>query len=230
MKADRHSENRQRTILVIEDDPDIARLVQLDMEDAGFRVVTAVDGAAGLQALEQHATDLVILDLGLPDVDGETVARQVRRTSSVPIVVLTALDGVERKIELLCAGVDAYVTKPFDPADLTDRVHVALAAPQHAPLTVGRLRLLPDTRRCVSGDQDVPLSSPEFDLLWLLAQRPGYLHSRDELQRSLWREQGSAGDPVDGHLRMLKRKLGEAGAGAAMRVVRDVGVTLLAVP
>ncbi|MFC4427077.1 response regulator transcription factor [Deinococcus navajonensis] len=218
----------QRTILVIEDDPDIRRIVKLDLEDAGFRVLTAENGAAGLTAVQEQNPDLVVLDLGLPDVSGEEVALRIRKTSHVPIVVLTAFDDVEQKIHLLCAGADDYLTKPFDPGELAGRIRVALQAPKHRELVVGELKLLPEARRCLYGHRDVRLTDPAFDLLWLLAQRPGYLHSPEELGRTVSSGEGNIPPTqIEADLKALRDRLREVGASHLLRTVPGVGVTLM---
>lgn len=115
-------------ILLIEDNPDITNVVKYDLEQAGYQVMTAEDGASGLTSARENKPDLVILDLGLPDFSGEEVARRLRATSNVPVIILTAMDAVEQKVSLLRAGANDYIVKPFYPEELLARVEVQLRA------------------------------------------------------------------------------------------------------
>lgn len=115
-----------KRILVIEDDPEVARLVELELKEAGFAVEWAKSGMEGLVRHRERKPDLVVLDLGLPDLDGAEVARRIRATDDTPILVLTAQDAVERKVGLLAEGADDYLVKPFHPAELLARIQVQL--------------------------------------------------------------------------------------------------------
>src|SRR5690349_11341112 len=163
------------TVLVVDDEPNIADLVELYLSREGFRVVKATTGEAGVKAFAEHRPRLVVLDVGLPDIDGLEVCRRLRQTSTIPVIFLTARDGEVDRVLGLELGGDDYVTKPFSPAELVARVKAVLrrvegsAAPevvQAGPVTidVGRREVLVD-------DVAVEFTTKEFDLLRFLAER-----------------------------------------------------------
>lgn len=156
----------EQRILLIEDNLDITRVVQYELEQAGYRVMTAPDGISGLTSARENIPDLVILDLGLPDFDGAEIARRLRKTSPVPIIILTAMDALDRKVNLLEAGADDYMTKPFHPEELVARVKVQLRHQQHGEvIMIGALEIHPQKRLCHYNGHEVRLSPKEFDLL-----------------------------------------------------------------
>jgi DNA-binding response OmpR family regulator len=217
-------------IVVIEDDADIARLLELELTDAGYEVHVHPNAVRGLTAVRELDPDLVVLDLGLPDFDGSEIAGRIRRTGSTPILVLTARDAVASKVELFELGVDDYLVKPFHIAELLVRIAALLR--RHllgADAQIGDLRLDPLRRQVWWGEQEVRLSRREFELLALLANQPGRVYGREEIERSLW-----AGDPaptsnaVDVHIANLRNKLREVGGFGVIRTVRGVGYALRA--
>ena len=168
---------RGGTILLIEDEADIASLVQAYLERDGFRVVWATRGTEGLQALEQHDIRLAILDLQLPDADGFDVCRAIRACSRLPVVMLTARDEEIDRVTGLELGADDYVTKPFSPRELVARVHAVLrrAEPEseHDTLALGDVVLDRRSRTAFVEDVEVELTSREFELVWHLARASG---------------------------------------------------------
>lgn len=211
-------------ILVIEDDADIARLLGLELSEAGFEVEHHGRGASGLAALRERTPDLVVLDLGLPDLDGAEIARRIRRTETLPIIVLTAADAVGSKVRLLEDGADDYVVKPFHVEELVARIRVRLRARgSEAVLRVGDLTIDRMAREVRYGDRDASMSPREFDLLALLAAHPGRVFARQEIERRVWGGEGPSSNTVDVHMANLRGKLREAGAHGLIRTVRGVG-------
>jgi two-component system response regulator QseB len=217
-----------KQILLIEDDPEIARLLQLELSDAGFGVDWASGGMTGLVRLRENPPDLIILDLGLPDLDGGEVARRIRSGTSVPIIVLTAADAVERKVSLLSGGADDYIVKPFHPAELIARIQVQLRHHDGGEtLSLGDLELNQGRRQVQYGGQELRLSPKEFELLSLLATRPGKVFSRLEIEEHLWGHSlEKESNVVDVHVANLRSKLREVGAYGYLRTVRGVGYAL----
>jgi two-component system alkaline phosphatase synthesis response regulator PhoP len=208
----------QQTILVVEDESSIASFVSLYLKNAGYSVRTA---ATGTEALSQAATgdaSLIILDLMLPDIDGIEVCRRIRKTSDVPILMLTARDEDVDKIIGLEVGADDYLTKPFNPRELVARVKSILrrATPERrqvesAQLKHGELMIDAGRREVRVGEQEIQLAPKEFDLLWELLDHKGLVLTRDQLLERVW-GYTFAGDTrtVDVHVRQLRRKLGDA--------------------
>ena len=206
------------TIVVVEDDPNIADLLDMYLRRAGFRVVQAADGRYGLELVGRERPKLVVLDIGLPgDLDGLDVCRQLRTASDVPVLILTARhDEIDRVLGLEL-GADDYVTKPFSPRELVARVKAILrrsgGETKRPPevLTVGAVEVDPRRREVRAADLPVELTAREFDLLAHFAANPGLVYSRQQLLDAVWGE-GWYGDErtVDVHVRQLRKKLGEA--------------------
>jgi len=211
-------------VLVIEDDVDIARLLELELGEAGFEVEHHALGAAGLTALRERRPDVVVLDLGLPDLEGAEIARRIRRTETVPIVVLTAADALGSKLRLLEDGADDYLVKPFHVEELIARIRVQLRSRgDETVLQVGELRVDRMAREVRLSGREVPLSPREFELLALLAAQPGRVVSRAEIERKVWGEERPASNSVDVHVAHLRGKLRDVGASGLIRTVRGVG-------
>ena len=209
----------QGTIVVVEDDPNIADLVDMYLRREGFRVVQAGDGPAGLAAIARERTALVVLDVGLPGgVDGLEVCRRLRATpptSDVPVIMLTARDGEIDRVLGLELGADDYVTKPFSPRELVARVKAILRRAEgprrDAPevMTAGNVEIDTARREARVDGQPVALATREFDLLQYLAENTGIALSRRQLLDGVW-GQDWYGDErtVDVHVRQLRKKLG----------------------
>ncbi len=201
-------------ILVIEDEPKIARLARDYLEKYGYRVLLAADGPAGLAAARRESPDLVLLDLLLPGLDGREVCRRLRAESAVPIIMLTALAEESDQIVGLELGADDYITKPFSPAVLVARVRAALrrARGDLAEATVlrrGDLEIDPDAHAATLAGRPLRLTPHEFKLLLALARRPGQTLSRDQLLDELHgaADLGGIDRSVDSHVKNLRRKL-----------------------
>lgn len=211
-------------ILVIEDDADIARLLRLELQEAGFDVEHHGRGATGMASLRERSPDLVVLDLGLPDMDGAEIARRIRRTETLPIIVLTAADAVGSKVRLLEDGADDYMVKPFHVEELVARIRVRLRARgAEALLQVGDLTIDRMAREVRFGEREASLSPREFDLLALLAAHPGRVFAREEIEGRVWGGEGPSSNTVDVHVANLRGKLRDAGAHGLIRTVRGVG-------
>jgi len=201
------------TILVVDDEPRIVQLARDYLEHAGFEVVTASDGPSGLAAARTRSPDLVVLDLGLPRMDGLDVARALRHDSAVPIIMLTARADETDKLVGLELGADDYVTKPFSPKELVARVRAVLRRVggdlAHAELIrVGDVELdVPRMRATVAGRR-VELTPTEFPLLATLARQPGRILTRAQLLDSV---HGVAFESyeraIDAHVKNIRRKL-----------------------
>jgi len=220
-----------REVLVVEDEPDIRRLVVLHLERDGFRCRTATSGADALREVKTAVPDLVVLDLMLPGLDGLEVCRRLRRdssTSSVPIIMLTAKSDEVDRVVGLEVGADDYVGKPFSPKELVARVRAVLRRSrpdQPTPvLSVGPVTLDP-ARHAVSLDgRAVALTPKEFDLLQALLDAAGRVLSREYLLNRVWgyaRADVIESRTVDVHVRRLRAKLGDA--GTRITTVKSVG-------
>jgi two-component system KDP operon response regulator KdpE len=182
----------ERLILVIEDEPQVVRFLKASLSSHGFRILEAETGQRGLVEASARVPDLVLLDLGLPDMDGVEVARRLREWSTVPIIVLSARGQERDKIEALDAGADDYLTKPFGIGELLARIRVAL---RHAArggedgepvVSVGNLRVDLAARTVRSGGDEVRLTPIEFRLLAVLAKNAGRVVTQRQLLREVW--------------------------------------------
>ncbi len=210
------SDGKSNHVLIVEDEESISSFVKLYLEREGFQVHVAATGEAALKTLRDETVDLVTLDLMLPDMDGLDICRQVRSTSNVPIIMLTARDEDIDKIVGLEVGADDYVTKPFNARELVARIKSILRRSTVQPNSSKRLRcgpLLIDSarRECTVDGDAVTLAPKEFDLLWELLEQNGVVLNREQLLESVW-GYTYAGDTrtVDVHVRQLRRKLGDA--------------------
>jgi DNA-binding response OmpR family regulator len=219
-------------VLVVEDDPAIRTGLVRALTDRGHVVTTAGTGMAALQSVVDQPPDIVLLDLGLPDVDGQQVLAMLRSVSTVPVVVVSARDRDADVVAALDAGADDYVVKPVGAEQLDARVRAVLrrGAPAAADreLVVGELVLDPQARTVHLEGRSVDLTRKEFDLLLALAERSGTVVSKRELLAEVWRQPyGGADRTVDVHLSWLRRKLGEsADEPRYLHSVWGVGVRL----
>jgi DNA-binding response OmpR family regulator len=219
-------------ILVVEDEARIAEVVQGYLEGQGHTVDRAASGEDALAAAVSRRPDLVVLDLGLPGMSGQEVCRRLRAESDVPIIMLTARDAEEDLVRGLGLGADDYLTKPFSLRELAVRVKAILRRVERAtrstpaePLVSGSLSIDPQRRRVFVGDNEVPLTPLEFDILITLAREPGVVFSRETLMDQVWGYRDYAGGRVvDSHVARIRRKLVEEGAGEGhIRTVHGVG-------
>ncbi len=222
-----------RTILVVEDEPQIAALVRDYLEHAGFAVLLAGDGESGLAAAHAQRPDAVILDLGLPAIDGLDVIRALRRGSPVPIVVLTARGDESDRVAGLELGADDYVVKPFSPKELVARVRAVLRRVEAAArptdrVVVGDLDVDLGRHRVTAGGRVVTLTPTEFELLATLVREPGRVFTRGQLLDAVHGFSLETYErAIDGHVKNLRRKLEpDPGAPRYIRTVHGVGYAL----
>ena len=202
-----------RTILVVDDEPRIVELARDYLEHAGFRVITASEGRAALDVVRHDRPDLVVLDLGLPGLDGLDVTRELRRDGSIPIVMVTARDDELDKLLGLELGADDYLTKPFSPRELVARVKAVLRRTDRPTepsdvMRVGELQLDVPRMRTELAGRTIDLTPTEFTLLATLARQPGRIFTRSQLLDAL---HGVAFESyeraIDSHIKNLRRKL-----------------------
>ncbi|WP_329055000.1 response regulator transcription factor [Amycolatopsis sp. NBC_01488] len=201
-------------VLVVDDDETVRDVVRRYLEVAGFTVDVAGDGAEGLAKFAAHETDLVVLDVMMPGINGLEVCKRLRQVSQVPIVMLTALGEEENRIAGLQLGADDYVTKPFSPKELSLRVASVLRRarmprpePAAAELADGDLRLQMTARTATLSGHELPLTSREFDLLAFFLAHPGVAYSRADLLEKVWGWDFGDQSTVTVHVRRLREKI-----------------------
>ena len=222
------------SILVVEDDEAIRNAVRRGLTDRGHAVATAATGLSGLEQLLARPPDLVLLDLGLPDVDGLALLAMIRAASAVPIIVITARDDDPTIVQALDSGADDYVIKPFGTEQLAARIRAVLrrgagSGGSDEPIRVGDLVIDERTRTATLAGRSLELARKEFDLLLALATRAGEVVSKKELLADVWQQAyGGSERSVDVHVSWLRRKLGETAAEPRyLHVVRGVGIRLV---
>jgi two-component system, OmpR family, KDP operon response regulator KdpE len=220
-------------VLIVEDDDRIRTSLVRALTEHGHAVASAHTAMSGLRQAVDDRPHVVVLDLGLPDLDGREVLRMLRAVSRVPVIVATARGGEEEIVRLLDAGADDYLIKPFGAAQLEARIRAVLrraAEREESPaIVVGGLSVAPRAREAVLDGVLLDLSPREFDLLHYLAARAGEVVAKRDLLTEVWRvPYGGADKTVDVHLSWLRRKLGEtAQRPRYLHTVRGVGVKLV---
>ena len=221
---------RTPRVLVVEDDDAIAQVLQRSLRMEGYEVRIAGDGVAALDEAHAFLPDLVILDLGLPRLDGLEVAKTIRRDDDVPILVLTARDGVESRVEGLDAGADDYLVKPFERQELLARLRALLRRrpPRgQATLTMGDLKLNPDTHEVTRGGRTVDLTQREFELLEYLMRNERIVISRQRLLDEVWGyDPFSMTNTIEVFVSNLRRKLEADGEPRLLHTIRGAGYVL----
>ena len=221
-------------ILVVDDDPHIRDVICFALDKAGMRAVPAKDGAEALARFEADGADLIVLDVGMPELDGLEVCRRVRRQGDTPILFLSARgDEIDRVLGLEMGG-DDYVTKPFSPRELVARIAVILkrakpAAPaaEESVLTQGALTLDAPRFYAAFAGKPVPLTAIEFTIMRALAARPGIVFSRDKIMDAAYAANVHVSDrTIDSHVRNIRAKFAAASCAAAIETVHGVGFRL----
>ena len=221
------------SILVVEDDDAIRTAVMRGLRERGHAVAAAATGLAGLEQVLQTRPQVVLLDLGLPDVDGLTLIAMIRAASDVPLIVITAQDDDPTMIKALDSGADDYVVKPFGTDQVAARIRAVLRRTGRdltpSIIQVGGLRIDESARTASVDGRPLDLSRKEFDVLALLASRRGQVVTKRELLAEVWQQAyGGSDRTVDVHLSWLRRKLGESAARPRYLLsVRGVGVRLV---
>jgi two-component system KDP operon response regulator KdpE len=221
-------------IVVIEDEPRIREAVCRALMDLGHTVRSSGDGLGGLRQVVDEPPDVVILDLGLPDVEGREILKMLRAVTQVPVIVATARDDEAEIVATLDAGADDYLVKPYSAAQLDARLRAVLrrSSPSDEPapaIEVGGLRVDSDRHEVSLDGRPLELSRKEFELLAYLADNAGHVVTKRQLLADIWGQPyGGADKTVDVHLSWLRRKLGETAAEPRMlRTIRGVGVKLV---
>ena len=218
-------------ILVVDDEPQIRKLIDISLRSQGYATLLAGTGREGLTLLASKGADLVVLDLGLPDIDGKDVLKELRQWSRVPVIVLTVRSGEEEKVALLDAGANDYVTKPFGVEELMARIRAFLrtvaTGTEDGPIyDDGTLRIDLAQREVAVHGEAVTLSRKEFSLLALLVRQPGRLVTQAQILREMW---GPTHEEDTHYLRILvgklRHKLGDD-ASAPRYIVTEPGVGL----
>lgn len=220
-------------VLIIEDDPAIRQGLASFLADAGHSVESLSSGMEGVQRAAEGGFDVVILDLGLPDIDGGQALKMIRSVSEIPVIVATARDEEAEIVRILRDGADDYVVKPFSGAQLQARIEAIMrrvaSGNTRGPMVVGNLTVDIEQRVAALEGVTLDLTRKEFDFLAYLAQRAGVVVSKRELLAEVWRQPyGGADKTVDVHLSVLRRKLGESAAESRyLQTVHGVGVKLV---
>jgi DNA-binding response OmpR family regulator len=199
------------TILVVDDEETILDLLQINLNRAGYRVLTASTGNEAISTAKTSPVDLVLLDLQLPDMDGNQVTEQIRKISSIPIIFVTARGSDLDRILGLEKGADDYITKPFNPREVVARVRAVLrrlaGRDQEKRIVVGSLSLDILKRKAVFQDRALELSPKEFDLLHYFALNPGRILAREEILKQVWGSENLDSRTLDVHVKNLREKM-----------------------
>ncbi|MER7014083.1 response regulator transcription factor [Saccharopolyspora sp. NPDC000359] len=219
-------------VLVVEDDPVVRAALIRDLTARDWVVRSVGTALDSLREVTENPPDVIILDLGLPDLDGGETLKMIRGVSDVPTIVATARDDETEIVRLLRAGADDYIVKPFSSEHLNARIEAVLRRARGAQptqlITVGGLRIDTESRVVVLDGTELELTRREFDLLTYLASRPGRVVPRRELLSQVWRQSYGDDQTIDVHLSWLRRKLGESAAEPRyLHTVRGVGVKLV---
>jgi two-component system OmpR family response regulator len=224
------------SILVVDDDPHIRDVVRFAFEKTGMVISTAQDGKDALRQFDHKIHELVVLDIGMPEMDGLEVCRQIRKTSDTPILFLSARDEEIDRILGLEIGGDDYVTKPFSPRELVARVNAILRRTRNTPAPAagatnatsqGGLMIDPDARSAVFQGTAVSLTALEFDILRTLVARPGFVFTRELILDAAYADNIHVADrTIDSHVRNIRAKMAAAGCESVIETVHGVGFKL----
>jgi DNA-binding response OmpR family regulator len=230
------AEPSRRRVVIIEDSPAICDLVTTVLAEDGFEVRSAPDGKTGIALVRTFDPDVVLLDLGLPDIGGLAVCRQLRSFSSAYIIMLTARTDEVDRILGLTAGADDYVTKPFSPRELAARAHAMLRRPRQQrtramPRAFGDLVVDPTSRSVSVGGTAISLTRTEFDILDALSSNPRQVFTRRHLIERVWGTDWYGDEHgIDVHISNLRRKIQGAGGGSHVVTLRGVGYRMADTP
>ncbi|MGZ8159950.1 MAG: response regulator transcription factor [Methylobacter sp.] len=223
------------SILVVDDDPHIRDVVRFAFEKTGMAISIAQDGKEALARFDRNVHDLIVLDIGMPEMDGLEVCRQIRKTSDTPILFLSARDEEIDRVLGLEIGGDDYVTKPFSPRELVARINVILKRTQAYPkpsqvesvLQHGKLSIHPEQHTASWEGHAINLTATEFAMLLLLIRQPNRVFSRDQIMHSAYSTPIYVSDrTIDSHIRHIRQKFTEAGCASIIETVHGVGYKL----
>ena len=223
--------NNKYKILVVEDDRSICNFVETMLQTGGYQVLTAGTGGQGMLVFASHQPDLVVLDLGLPDMDGEVLLRQIRAGSTTPVIVLSARTDERDKISALDLGANDYITKPFGPGEMLARVRAALRSSRYSILeapcgsfTLGELEIDYDRRQVSVGGEAVHLTQTEYNILALLSRHPGKVLTYTAIIREIWgsMDEGSV-KKLQVNMANVRKKLGTK-PGESRYIFNELGV------
>lgn len=228
-------DKKQNLVFVVDDEPDILKLISINLEKSGYQIETFTEGQPMLDRLERKIPQLIILDLMLPDIDGMEVCKIIKKdsdTANIPIIMVTA-KGEEVDIVLgLEFGADDYIPKPFSPRELVARVKAVLRRTDVSkPLEAqkisiaGTIEINPGKFEVLVNEKKIPLTTTEFNILKILAEKPGWVFSREKILDLLWGDEKDVFDrTIDVHIKNLRDKLGEA--GQFIKNIRGIGYKL----
>ncbi|MDE0099190.1 MAG: response regulator transcription factor [Truepera sp.] len=221
--------DRRPQILIVEDEKEIAKFIDLELQAESYGTIVTYDGVTGLSKFREFSPDLVVLDLMLPVLGGLEVARRIRKTSNTPIIILTAKDSVEDKVTGLDSGADDYLVKPFSIEELLARVRAHLRRVN--PAITGEIRVVDlvmnlDGREVFRDGRRIDLSAKEFELLELFARNPGKVFNRFDIEEKVWPQYTGGSNVVDVYVGYLRRKLEGEGERRLIHTVRGVGYVL----
>jgi len=219
------------TIALIDDEPAIRRLLATALKSGGHKIVEAGDGQSGLVCVAQHQPDLVLLDLGLPDMDGLEVLDRLREWTDVPVILITVRDSPEEKVAALDSGADDYITKPFHTGELMARVRSVakrvLPSEQDAVIEIGILRIDCLARQVAAGGSAIELTPIEYRILHTLARHHGKIVTKSTLLQAVWGSTTSSGDEhLRVHMAALRKKLRAHACDPPIRTETGVGYRL----
>lgn len=225
----------EKTILVVDDDKNICELLDMYLSDAGFKLVFSHDGSSALNLIKEKKIDLIILDLMLPIINGWEVCKLVKAKSSIPVIMLTARDDIEDKIQGFDLGADDYIVKPFQPKEVIARIHARLREKPQSPqdsaqenlLKIGSLIIDMNKYEVYNENRRISLKPKEVQLLYFLLKNKNIVFSRDQLLEKVWNYDFS-GDTrtVDVHIKSLREKLGDTGTSWSIETIWGVGYKL----
>jgi two-component system, OmpR family, response regulator len=222
------------SILVVDDDPHIRDVVRFAFEKTGMTISIAPDGKEALRQFDRNVHDLVVLDIGMPEMDGLEVCRQIRKTADTPILFLSAREEEIDRILGLEIGGDDYVTKPFSPRELVARVNAILRRTRNAPalpeskeMSRGGLAIDPDAHTATFADTPVSLTALEFSILRTLLARPGFVFTRELILDAAYAGNIHVADrTIDSHIRNIRAKMAAVGCDSVIETVHGVGFKL----
>ncbi len=216
-------------ILIIEDDTDINNMIYEFLHQNGFQAIQAFSGTEGRLRLHMDGDySLIIMDLMLPGISGEALLSELRRTSQIPVIILSAKNALTDKVELLAGGADDYLTKPFELEELLARIHVQLrhqsAVPSSRPLIYKRWKIDTDSRRLFVDDIPVELTAHEFAIIELLLRRPEKVFTKQEIYESIWEQEYAIEDKtINVHISNIRTKLKDSGTSEYIRTIWGIG-------